>query len=66
MARNMIEFMATAQLLPYLKEIKRGRSSFAFPDWLLEGLQDQGLIDHRNRLTATGEQMLTNHDRSNG
>jgi hypothetical protein len=29
------------------------------PEWLLENLQDDGLIDHKNNLTAAGEKLVS-------
>lgn len=54
---DMISLATRSMLLPYLRAIKDGRAT-DYDDWVLEGLQDRGFIDDKNRLTAEAEDYL--------
>lgn len=55
---DIIGFASLAQLNKFLRQVELGRVSHLAP-WVLEGLQDRGLIDHRDALTDKGRAALT-------
>lgn len=57
MRSEFVSFMTSQQRLDALAKIKSGKAD-QLPDWVKEGLQDLGWIDHRDQLTKAGEDWM--------
>lgn len=54
---DLIGLMTNQQKALFLRQIKNG----SLPaDWMLEGFQDLGLIDHKDKVTKDGEAVIAN------
>ena len=61
---GIVGFMTGRQLAPFLSKIERQGKDHCLAEWIIEGLQDRGLIDHQDRLTEDGKKILDKHRNS--
>lgn len=59
---ELVKVMSKYQKAQFLKTIKKGGSNI-LDDWLMEGLQDGGYIDHKNNITPLGEEILASSEK---
>jgi hypothetical protein len=54
---DLVAFMPAAELNQFLSRVDRGGASSVHA-WVVDGLRDNGLIDHHDRLTERGRKAL--------
>lgn len=54
---DLVAFMSSSELGHYLARVERGGATSVHA-WVVDGLRDNGLLDHHDRVTERGRHLL--------